>query len=70
MESGEKGKWMNITTPDINEPKTYGGFYTQEDIKDVVAYAKARFIEVIPEVDVPGHSMAMLACLSQFKHNP
>jgi len=54
-----KGKWMNITTPPIDEPKTYGGFYTQEDIKEVVAYAKARFIEVIPEVDVPGHSMAM-----------
>jgi len=54
-----KGKWMNITTPAIDEPKTYGGFYTQEDIKEVVAYAKARFIEVIPEVDVPGHSMAM-----------
>jgi len=54
-----KGKWMNITTPALDEPKTYGGFYTQEDIKEVVAYAKARFIEVIPEVDVPGHSMAM-----------
>ena len=54
-----KGKWMNITTPALDEPKTYGGFYTQEDIKEVVAYAKARFIEVIPEVDVPGHSLAM-----------
>jgi hexosaminidase len=54
-----KGKWMNIATPAIDEPKTYGGFYTQEDIKEVVAYAKARFIEVIPEVDIPGHSLAM-----------
>ncbi|MEY4051995.1 MAG: hypothetical protein RIR64_980 [Bacteroidota bacterium] len=54
-----KGKWMNISTPAIDEPKTYGGFYTQEDIKEVVAYAKARFIEVIPEVDIPGHSMAI-----------
>ena len=56
-----KGKWMNITTPAIDEPKTYGGFYTQEDIKEVVAYAKARFIEVIPEIDIPGHSLAMNA---------
>lgn len=56
-----KGKWMNITTPAYNEPKTYGGFYTQEDIKEVVSYAKAKFIEIIPEVDVPGHSMAFLA---------
>ncbi len=54
-----KGKWSNTTTPALDEPKTYGGFYTQEDIKEVVAYAKARFIEVIPEVDIPGHSMAM-----------
>ncbi len=54
-----KGKWMNITTPALDEPKTYGGFYTQEDIKEVVAYAKSKFIEVIPEVDIPGHSMAM-----------
>ena len=54
-----KGKWMNTPAPGINEPKTYGGFYTQEDIKEVVAYAKARFIEVIPEIDIPGHSLAM-----------
>ena len=56
-----KGKWMNTPAPSINEPKTYGGFYTQEDIKEVVAYAKARFIEVIPEIDIPGHSLAMNA---------
>ena len=56
-----KGKWMNTPAPGINEPKTYGGFYTQEDIKEVVAYAKARFIEVIPEIDIPGHSLAMNA---------
>jgi len=56
-----KGKWMNTTPPAKDEPKTYGGFYTQEDIKEVVAYAKARFIEVIPEIDIPGHSLAMNA---------
>ena len=66
----KKGKWMNITTPDINEPKTYGGFYTQEDIKEVVAYAKERFVEVIPEVDVPGHSMAMLAAYPNLSTTP
>jgi hexosaminidase len=65
-----KGKWMNITTPALDEPKTYGGFYTQEDIKEVVAYAKARFVEVIPEIDVPGHSMAMLAAYPNLSTTP
>jgi len=53
-----KGKWANISTPAKDEPKTYGGFYTQEDMKEVVAYAKTKFIEVVPEIDVPGHSLA------------
>ncbi|WP_298542102.1 family 20 glycosylhydrolase [uncultured Aquimarina sp.] len=39
----------------------YHGFYTQEDIKEVVAYAKERFIDVIPEFDMPGHAKAILA---------
>ena len=66
----KKGKWMNITTPAINEPKTYGGYYTQEDIKEVVAYAKVRFVEVVPEIDVPGHSMAMLAAYPNLSTTP
>jgi hexosaminidase len=65
-----KGKWMNTTTPLVSEPKTYGGFYTQEDIKEVVAYAKAKFVEVIPEIDVPGHSMAMIAAYPQLSTTP
>jgi len=65
-----KGKWMNITTPPINEPKTYGGFYTQEDIKEVVAYAKSKYIEVIPEIDVPGHSMAINTAYPELSTTP
>lgn len=42
------------------------GFYTQEQIKDVVAYAKARYITVIPEIELPGHSSAALAAYPQF----
>ena len=41
--------------------KRYGGFYTQEEIKEIVAYAQERFITVIPEIELPGHSMAALA---------
>ncbi|MGN6569737.1 MAG: beta-N-acetylhexosaminidase [Flavipsychrobacter sp.] len=39
----------------------YGGYYTQDEIRDVVAYAHARFINVIPEIEMPGHSMAAIA---------
>lgn len=44
----------------------YGGFYTQEEIKEVVAYATARHITVIPEIELPGHSLAALAAYPQF----
>lgn len=40
---------------------TYGGFYTQEQIRDVIEYAAQRYIEVIPEIDMPGHMMSVLA---------
>lgn len=41
--------------------KRYGGFYTQDQIREIVAYASDRFIEVIPEIELPGHSLAALA---------
>lgn len=41
--------------------KPYGGFYTQDEVKDIVAYATDRHITVIPEIDLPGHSLAILA---------
>lgn len=47
--------------PRPGEKATYGGFYTQEEIKDVVQYAEERNITVVPEIDMPGHSMAVLA---------
>ena len=47
------------------EPTPIGGFYTQEDIKEMVAYAADRQIEVIPEIDMPAHSNAALAAYPQ-----
>ena len=52
-------------------PKKYGGFYTQEDIKEIVAYASARGITVIPEIEMPAHAMSAIAAypkLSCHKH--
>lgn len=47
----------------------YGGFYTQEEIKEVVAYAAKQHITVIPEIELPGHSLAALAAYPQFGNN-
>ncbi|GAB4012132.1 hypothetical protein GCM10028808_27310 [Spirosoma migulaei] len=49
--------------------KPYGGFYTQDDIRDVVKYAQARFITVIPEIEMPGHSVAVLAAYPELGGN-
>lgn len=46
--------------PHKYDGKLYGGYYTQEEIKDVVKYAEERFITIIPEVDLPGHMLAAL----------
>src|SRR3546814_2195210 len=43
------------------EPQRYGGFYTQDEIRDVVAYAAARHITIVPELDMPGHAQAAVA---------
>ncbi|SKA12730.1 beta-N-acetylhexosaminidase [Sediminibacterium ginsengisoli] len=56
-----KGKWGNTPAPDSTEPKTYGGFYTHDDIRELVQYAADRFVAIMPEIDVPGHSMAAIA---------
>lgn len=52
-------------SPKKSEKSTYGGFYTQEQVKDVIAYAAERNITIVPEIDVPGHSMALLAAYPQ-----
>lgn len=61
----ETVKERNLT-PYIGDGIPHGGFYTQEEIKDVVKYAKARFITVIPEIELPGHASAALAAYPQF----
>ncbi len=47
--------------PKPGEAATVGGFYTQDDIREVIKYAQDRFVTIVPEIDVPGHSMAAIA---------
>ncbi|MFC2156376.1 family 20 glycosylhydrolase [Acidobacteriota bacterium] len=48
------------------EKATYGGFYTQEEIRDIVAYAQSRFVTIIPEIEMPGHTTAALAAYPEY----
>ena len=65
----EVGAWRNGTVIkkdwNSNDGIRYGGFYTQEQMKEIVAYAAERGITVIPEVDLPGHMVAALAAYPQ-----
>jgi len=47
--------------PDRYDSTRYGGFYTQDDVKEIIAYAQQRHITVVPEIELPGHSLAALA---------
>jgi hexosaminidase len=69
----EIGAWRDSTlighyndVPRVYEKRQTGGFYTQEQIKEVVEYASKRFISVIPEIEMPGHSRAALAAYPEY----
>ena len=55
--------------PNDGEKASYGGFYSQEQVKEIVQYAKDRNITIVPEIDVPGHSMAVLAAYPELSVN-
>lgn len=67
----EVGAWRDQTiigNPEFQDPQDYrydgvphGGFYTQNEVKDIVAYAAKRQIEIVPEIEFPGHAQAVIA---------
>ncbi|MDN3546811.1 family 20 glycosylhydrolase [Mucilaginibacter aquaedulcis] len=57
-------------TPQQFDNTPYGGFYTQDQIRDVVKYATARYINVVPEIEMPGHSSAALAAYPELGCEP
>lgn len=54
------GRWGTFAPPQPGEDVPYGGFYTQDDIKEIIRYARDRYVTILPEIDVPGHSLSMI----------
>lgn len=57
----EEKPWDGRYTPTVDEEATYGGFYTQEEIKEIVAYAEMRGVTVVPEIEMPAHVTSAIA---------
>ncbi|MFI8435982.1 beta-N-acetylhexosaminidase [Streptomyces sp. NPDC079020] len=62
----EVGSWRSRTkyghrASELWDETPYGGYYTQDDIREIVAYAAERHISVVPEIDIPGHSQAAIS---------
>ncbi len=66
---GKPWNWSDIEFNADRSKSTYGGYYTQEQAKEIVAYAKARNITVVPEIEMPGHSEATLAAYPELSCN-
>ena len=64
------GYFGSFTPPATDEPRDFGGFYTQQDIKDLVKYAKERFVNILPEIDVPGHSLSAVVSYPELSCTP
>ena len=64
------GEFGNFSIPAPAEPRTYGGFYTQDDIKELVQYGKDHFLNIMPEIDVPGHSLAAVVAYPELSATP
>lgn len=73
------GAWRKETMVEPKNPeparqlydaKPHGGFYTQDDVREVVAYAAARHITVVPEIEMPGHATAAIAAYPELGNDP
>jgi hexosaminidase len=57
-------------SPYVGDGIPYGGFYTQEQIRDIVDYAASRYVTIVPEIEMPGHSVAALAAYPELGCSP
>ena len=63
----EKGQWRKETVvgslnSGVYDGTPYGGYYSQEQVRELVQYAAERYVTIIPEIEVPGHALAAIAC--------
>jgi hexosaminidase len=61
---------LQFFSPYVGDGVPHGGYYTQEQIKEIVAYARARHITVVPEIEMPGHAVAALASYPELACTP
>ncbi len=59
--------WTNLELADASNPAAHGGFYTKDEIRDIVSFADSCGVEVIPEIEMPGHSLAILSLYPELK---
>ena len=64
------GAYGSFPPPRPEEPADQGGYYTQKDIREVVSYAKDRYVDILPEIDVPGHSLAAVVSYPELSCTP
>lgn len=64
------GRWGEFKPQQPGEASNYGGYYKQDDIRELLAYAKDRFVTILPEIDIPGHSLAMVAAYPELSCTP
>ncbi|HVS98237.1 MAG TPA: family 20 glycosylhydrolase [Puia sp.] len=55
------GRWGEFLPPLADETTPYGGFYTQDDMRGIIRYAADRFVTILPEIDIPAHSLALIS---------
>jgi hexosaminidase len=65
----EDKPWREREPQKEGEEATYGGFYTKEEIKDIIEYASSRYVRILPEIEMPGHTSEVFAAYPEYSCN-
>ncbi|HEV3324566.1 MAG TPA: family 20 glycosylhydrolase [Puia sp.] len=57
------GRWGEFLPALVGEPTTDGGFYTQDEMREIIRYAQDRYVTILPEIDIPAHSLALISSM-------